>query len=93
MRGLSCSRPTTAAYGASSRGAGIIRTYYANEAEAKLALISLDIFRDWENEIGGSCGYTPTGFLWMVGPEGVAELEAIVAAQRRLGAASEVDFA
>ena len=80
----------TAAYGASSRGAGIIRTYYANEAEAKLALMSLASFRDWDSEIGGSCGYTPTGFLWMVGPEDISELKTIVAAQRRLGAASEV---
>jgi sarcosine oxidase subunit beta len=80
----------TSAYGASSRGVGIIRSYYANEAEATLALISLASFRDWENEIGGSCGYTPTGFLWMVGPESIFELEMTVAAQRRLGAASEV---
>jgi sarcosine oxidase subunit beta len=80
----------TIAHGASSRGAGIIRTYYGNDDEAKLALLSLETFRNWRDEIGGSCGYLPTGLLWMVGPDGVAELEANVAAQRRLGAMSEV---
>jgi sarcosine oxidase subunit beta len=81
---------TGIAHGASSRGAGIIRTYYGRDDEATLALLSLDTFRNWRDEIGGDCGYVPAGLLWMVGPDGVAEVEATVAAQRRRGAASEV---
>jgi sarcosine oxidase subunit beta len=78
------------AYGASSRGAGIIRTHYKDPDETKLAILSLDIFRNWKDEIGGDCGYEPSGFLWLVGPQDKSELEATVDANRHLGAASEV---
>jgi sarcosine oxidase subunit beta len=80
----------TPGYAASGRGAGIIRSYYRLQAEAQLALLSIDIFRRWADEIGGTCGYIPTGFMWMVGPEGVDELTSNVAAQRRLGADVEI---
>jgi sarcosine oxidase subunit beta len=79
--------------GASGRGAGIIRTYHHLEAEVALALLSLATFRRWANEIGGDCGYRASGFLWIVGPEGVAELAANVAAQRRLGAEVSIAMA
>ena len=90
MRNIVVLEATHVADGASSRGAGIIRTYYADPAEATLALQSLEVYRNWRDEIGGACGYTATGFLWIVGAEGIRELEATVAAQRRLGADSEV---
>ncbi len=51
--------------GASSRGMGLLRTYHANEPEAVLAIRSLDVFRNWEERVGGSCGYVETGFLWL----------------------------
>src|SRR5207237_651307 len=73
-----------------SRGAGIIRTYHSHDDEARLAIGSLATFRNWEDEIGGSAGYNPTGFLWVVGPGGVQHLGAIVARQNQLGAISEM---
>lgn len=78
------------AHGASSRGAGIIRTYYGDEAEARLAIASLATFRNWGEEIGGSAGYRPTGFLWIVGRHDVPRLKSIVVRQRELGTSTRV---
>lgn len=78
------------AHGASSRGAGIIRTFYANDSEARLAIASLETFRHWKEEIGGTSGYRPTGFLWMVGPDAVRSLTTTVDRQNEFGARSEV---
>jgi sarcosine oxidase subunit beta len=79
-----------AGHGASGRGAGIIRTYHANDSEARLAVTSLATYRNWREEIGGTAGYQPTGFLWMVAPDGVGRLEAIANGQSALGARCEV---
>jgi glycine/D-amino acid oxidase-like deaminating enzyme len=78
------------AHGASSRGAGIIRTYYSDEAEARLAIASLATFRNWREEVGGTAGYRSTGFLWMVGPHDVPRLKSIVVRQRELGTSTRV---
>lgn len=80
---LESSRPGA---GASSRGAGIVRTYHDLPAETLLAIRSLATFRNWRDEIGGDCGYRASGFLWMVGPDEAKGLAARVAAQRQLGA-------
>lgn len=84
---LEASRPGA---GASSRGAGIIRTYHHLPAETALAVLSLGIFRGWADEIGGTCGYAPTGFMWLVGPKSAEEVRTNVAVQHRLGATAEV---
>ena len=90
MRNIAVVEAVTAAHGASSRGAGIIRTFYANDGEARLAIASLAVFRNWRDEVGGTAGYNPCGFLWMVGPGDAEGVEAIVGRQRALGAVSEV---
>jgi sarcosine oxidase, subunit beta len=76
--------------GASSRGAGIIRTYHADDSEARLAIATLATYRNWHDEIGGTAGYRPTGFMWMVGPDGVDSLSRIAKRQSELGAQCEV---
>lgn len=90
MRDIVVLEAARAAHGASSRGAGIIRTFYANESEARLAIASLAVFRNWSEEIGGTAGYRPSGFLWMVGSGDVDGLKTTVARQRALGARSDV---
>jgi sarcosine oxidase subunit beta len=73
------------AHGASSRGAGILRTYYSNLREAELAIQSLATFQNWKSEVGGECGYTATGFLWLVGCEKKSDLIANISRLRQLG--------
>lgn len=85
MRNVLILESAEAGAAASGRGAGIIRTYYANPGEAELAVRSLAVFRNWEEEIGGSAGYAPTGFLWLASSSREAALRAAVDAQRRMG--------
>jgi sarcosine oxidase subunit beta len=51
--------------GASSRGMGLLRTYHANDPEAVLAIKSLEVFRNWKDAVGGTCGFVETGFLYL----------------------------
>jgi sarcosine oxidase, subunit beta len=78
------------ASGASSRGAGIIRTYYNNAEEVRLAVLSLASFGNWQLEVGGDCGYTASGFLWIVGPGELDALAKNIEWQKKLGAATEL---
>jgi sarcosine oxidase subunit beta len=76
---------STAASGATGRSSGLVRIHDALLAQARLAMASHDWFRDWPARVGGSCGFTVCGFLWLE-PPGVADrLRAGVAALRELG--------
>src|SRR3712207_551100 len=48
----------------------LIRAHYPTALEANLAWESLtDHFEPWEQRVGGSCGFTRTGFAYLVGEE------------------------
>ena len=64
--------------------------HYDLLAETKLAWASFAYFRDWAERVGGECGFTRTGFLWMESAEGEARLRANVAAHRALGIETSV---
>src|SRR5207247_4005714 len=71
--------------GATGKSGALVRMHYTNEAESRLALESLKIFRDFRNIVGGDCGFEPIGFLQIV-PAGYEEaLARNVARQQRLG--------
>jgi sarcosine oxidase subunit beta len=78
------------AAGATGKSGALVRMHYTNPAETRLAHESLAIFRNWDEVVGGSCGYTPTGFVQVVAPEHEAELRAHVAMQRAIGADAQV---
>lgn len=81
---------STAASGATGRSSGLVRIHDALLAQARLAWASYDWFREWPERVGGSCGFTVTGFLW-IEQAGVADrLRASVAAHRRLGVETSV---
>jgi sarcosine oxidase subunit beta len=71
--------------GASGRGMGLLRQYHTNEAEARLAIKSLAVFRNWQDEIGGTCGYVETGFLWIDDVINTGGVKANVDLVNRLG--------
>jgi glycine/D-amino acid oxidase-like deaminating enzyme len=73
------------AAGATGKSGALVRMHYTNEAESRLALASLEIFRDFEAIVGGACGFEAVGFLQLVGPEYREALRRNVARQRRLG--------
>jgi sarcosine oxidase, subunit beta len=72
------------AAGATGKSGALIRMHYTNEAESRLAVESLKIFRDFDSVVGGSCGFEAVGFLQLVGPEYREALRRNVARQQRL---------
>jgi sarcosine oxidase subunit beta len=59
--------------------------HYDLAAEARLAWASYPWFRDWAERVGGDCGFTVTGCLWLETAAGADLLRANVAMQRDLG--------
>ncbi len=55
------------ASGMTKRSGGMVRVNYGWEAEARLAQASLRFFQNWKDEVGGSCGFTRTGFAYLSG--------------------------
>src|SRR5262249_46124111 len=50
------------ASGPTGRSTAIVRQHYSNEVTARMALESLRVFQQWEDRIGGTCGFVQTGF-------------------------------
>lgn len=81
---------STVAAGATGRSSGLVRVYYDLLAESKLAWTSYGWFRDWAERVGGECGFTRTGFLWMEPGERLERVRANSASHRELGVDSSV---
>jgi sarcosine oxidase subunit beta len=73
------------AAGATGKSGALVRMHYTNEAESRLAVESLKIFRDFDAIVGGSCGFEAVGFVQLVGPEYREALRRNVARQQGLG--------
>ena len=71
--------------GATGRSSGLVRMYYDLLAEAKLAWESFQWFRDWDERVGGECGFTKTGFLWIEPLDLADRVRANSAAHRAIG--------
>jgi glycine/D-amino acid oxidase-like deaminating enzyme len=76
--------------GSTGRTGGIIRTHYSNVITASMALRSLEVWRDFDNRVGGDCGWVHTGALFIIGPQDVEGLKANVELQRSVGIRTEV---
>jgi sarcosine oxidase subunit beta len=73
------------AAGATGKSGALVRMHYTNEAESRLALESLRVFRNFEALVGGGCGFEAVGFVQLVGPDYREALRRNVARQQRLG--------
>ncbi|WP_305787952.1 NAD(P)/FAD-dependent oxidoreductase [Symbioplanes lichenis] len=78
-------RGAIAASGATVSSAGQIRLYHPDPADAELAAHSLPTFRRWADVVGGTCGFRPTGFVFLGRPGSAAPTAAVVAALSRRG--------
>ena len=76
--------------GATGRSSGLVRMYYDLLAEAKLAWESFGWFREWDERVGGECGFTKTGFLWIEPAVLADRVRANSAAHRAIGVDSSV---
>jgi sarcosine oxidase subunit beta len=76
--------------GNTRKSGAIVRMHYSNDPEAQLALASLAYFQHWDERVGGSCGFRPTGFALLVGPENLERLGRNVRRLRALGVDTSV---
>ncbi len=73
------------ASGSTGRSSAIVRQHYSNEITARMARYGLEVFTDFEDRVGGPCGFDPCGFLVLVPAADEAGLRANVALQRSVG--------
>jgi sarcosine oxidase subunit beta len=73
------------ASGPTGRSTAIVRQHYSNQVTARMALDSLRVFQQWEDRVGGTCGFVRTGFLVGVRGADRTALEGNVALQRGVG--------
>ena len=76
--------------GPTGRSSAIIRQHYSNELTARMAHYSLGVFQDFEEQVGGECGFRRTGFLALAAAKDQLGLEANVALQRGVGIRTEL---
>jgi sarcosine oxidase, subunit beta len=74
----------------SGRSSGLVRMHYDFELDSRLAWISFQYFRNWEERVGGICGFTRTGVLQLVKPKYYNQLKGNVAIHQRIGIPSLV---
>jgi sarcosine oxidase subunit beta len=74
------------AAGSTARSGALIRAHYPTKLEADLAWESLiRYFEPWNERVGGGCGFTRTGFAYLVAQENVTALRYNVVLQQRAG--------
>ncbi|MDP2957523.1 MAG: FAD-binding oxidoreductase [Longimicrobiales bacterium] len=73
------------ASGSTGRSSAIVRQHYSNEVTARMARWGLDVFRDFDARVGGTCGFVNNGFLVLVPAKDAEGLHANVALQQAVG--------
>src|SRR6266511_475647 len=72
--------------GASGKSGALVRCHYTNPHEARLTYESLQVFRNWNDEVGhGDPGFEPVGFIQVVAPEDEEHLRANVVTHQAIG--------
>ena len=72
--------------GGSGRSSALIRMHYSYPPEVQLALLSLRMFENWKDTVGGDGDFRKTGFVRIVHPGESDRLKQNVEMQRSLGA-------
>jgi glycine/D-amino acid oxidase-like deaminating enzyme len=78
------------AAGGTGRSVGIIRQLYPTPETSRMVLRSLEVFRHFNDAVGGDAGYVACGALIGVAPAMRATLEATLAVQREIGLRAEI---
>jgi sarcosine oxidase subunit beta len=73
------------ASGATGRSSGLVRMHYDTELDSRLAWTSFNYFRNWEELVGGACGFTRTGFIQIVARGYADALRANVLMHQQIG--------
>src|SRR6266508_4429766 len=78
------------AVGATGASSGLVRMHYDIEVDSALAWQSFHFFKNWDERIGGDCGFHRTGFFQIVSPDKNEPLRGNVEMQKRLGIITDV---
>ncbi len=73
------------AAGATGRSSGLVRMHYDFRLEAELVWQSFRYFSNWDEIVGGDCGFVRTGFIRIVQSEYEEALRANVKMQQDIG--------
>ncbi len=76
--------------GSTGRSSGAIRMHYSTAVNAEMAWRSLGIFRNFDDIIGGDCGYVETGYLVFAGVDDEEAFRRNVAMQQSVGVITEI---
>jgi len=87
QRGLSVAvlEKRTVGAGGTGRSSAIIRQHYSNELTARMALHSLRVFQEFDDRVGGECGFQQTGWVAIANAQDQPGLEANLELQRGFG--------
>ncbi len=79
------------AAGSTARSGALVRAHYPTALEADLAWESIaNYFEPWGDRVGGGCGFTRTGFAYLVAEENVEALRFNADLQRSVGVETEL---
>jgi sarcosine oxidase, subunit beta len=76
--------------GMSARSGALIRMHYTFAPEVELAWKSLSYFSNWQEIVGGDCGFVQTGFALVAGDDNAARVRRNVAMMKSLGVEVEL---
>ncbi len=76
--------------GGSGRSSALIRMHYSFPPEVELAVVSLNMFQNWQDVVGAPGDFRKTGFVRIVHPNETARLKLNVEMQCKLGAHVEL---
>lgn len=73
------------ASGPTGRSSGIVRQHYSHETLAAMARDSVQVWQNFEQQIGGSAGFVQCGVVFFAGEKGAPALRQAVAMHQRIG--------
>ncbi len=76
--------------GSTGRSTASVHTHYSTEVLARMAWKSLQVFRNFDDVVGGQCGFTETGHLVFAGEGDHDQVAASVALQQEAGIETSV---
>jgi sarcosine oxidase subunit beta len=76
--------------GGTGKSTAIVRMHYENEPETRLAWASFHTYAHFSEVVGGECGFTRCGVLWLVDQPNTEKLKANVAMHQRIGVHTRV---
>jgi glycine/D-amino acid oxidase-like deaminating enzyme len=71
--------------GTTGRSGAIVRQHYSNEFTVRMAKESLAVFQQFDDRVGGDCGFVTTGLVVMIDEAGADALRANVQMQQEQG--------